>query len=77
MVESNFKEINLRKLNEKSLLIKYILTLDSSNTHQSNGIETIIRTFDLSKSFSSSNSLTISDNNCFEYHNDHLVSYRV
>ena len=33
MVQSNFKEINLRKLCEKAILIKCILTLDNSNTH--------------------------------------------
>ena len=33
MVESNFKRINLRKLYEKAISIKCILTLDNSNTH--------------------------------------------
>ena len=32
-VESNFKGINLRKLFEKTIFIKCILTLDNSNTH--------------------------------------------
>ena len=33
MVGSKFKGINLRKLCEKDILIKCILTLDNSNTH--------------------------------------------
>ena len=33
MVESSCKGINLRKLCEKAILIKYILTLDDLNTH--------------------------------------------
>ena len=33
MIESNFKGLNLRKLCEKTILIKCILTLDNSNTH--------------------------------------------
>ena len=33
MFESNFKEINFRKLCGKAALIKYILTLDNWNTH--------------------------------------------
>ena len=32
-IESNFNGINLRKLYEKTILIKCILTLDNSNTH--------------------------------------------
>ena len=32
MVESNFMGINLCKLYEKSVLIKWILTFDNSNT---------------------------------------------
>ena len=75
MVESNFKGINLRKLCEKAILIKCILTLDNSNTHQLNTIETVIRTFDLSNSSSYRFSIYLC-NNCFMYHNDHLVSFR-
>ena len=33
MAKSNFKEINLRKLCEKTTFKKCILTLDNSNTH--------------------------------------------
>ena len=33
MVESSCKGINLSKLCEKAILIKYILTLDDLNTH--------------------------------------------
>ena len=33
MFESNFKEINLRKLCDKAVSIKWILTLDNWNTH--------------------------------------------
>ena len=33
MFESNFKEINLRKLCDMDVLIKTILTLDYLNTH--------------------------------------------
>ena len=33
MVESNFKGINLRKLCEKAILIKCILTLDNTNIY--------------------------------------------
>ena len=33
MVESNLKGINLRKMCEKAILIKCILTLNNSNTH--------------------------------------------
>ena len=33
MFKSNFKGINLRKLSEKVILIKCILTLEKSNTH--------------------------------------------
>ena len=60
MVESNFKGINLRKLCEKAILIKCILTLDNSNTHQLNTIETVIRTFDLPNSSNYRNSLAVS-----------------
>ena len=38
MVQSNFKGINLRKLCEKTISIKCILTLDNSNTHYPNTI---------------------------------------
>ena len=41
-VESNFKAINLCKLWEKAILIKCNLTLDNSNTHWPNAIETVI-----------------------------------
>ena len=60
VIESNFKGINLRKLCEKTILIKYILNLDNSNTHQLNTIETVIWTFDLSNSSNYRNSLAIS-----------------
>ena len=33
MFESNFKEINLRKLCDQAILINCILTLDNWNTH--------------------------------------------
>ena len=33
MFESIFKDINLCKLCDKAVLIKYILTLDNWNTH--------------------------------------------
>ena len=33
MLKSNFKGLNLRKLCEKTILIKCTLTLDNSNTH--------------------------------------------
>ena len=46
MVESNFKEISLRKLFEKAVLIKCILTLDNWSTHYPNAIDTVIRTPD-------------------------------
>ena len=77
MVESSFKRINLRKLCRKAILIKCTLMLDNLNTHYSNPIETVIRTFDLSNSSCYRNSLTILYNNCFMYHNDHLVSFIV
>ena len=77
MVESNFKGINLRKLCEKAILIKSIMLLDNSDTHQQNAIETIIRTTDLSNSSSYRNSLAILYNNCFMHHNDYLASFRV
>ena len=75
MVESNFKGTNLRKLCEKAILIKCILTLDNSNTHQLNTIETVIRTFDRSNpsNYKFSSHLY---NNSFMCHNDHLVSFR-
>ena len=76
MVESNFKAINLRKLCEKAILIKCNLTLDNSNTHWPDAIETVIQTFDLPNSSSYRKSLAISYNN-FLYHRDHLVSFRV
>ena len=60
MVESNFKETNLCKLREKAISIKCILTLDNSNTHYLNTIETAIKTFDLSNSSDYKNSLAIS-----------------
>ena len=41
-VESNVKAINLCKLWEKAILIKCSLTLDNSNTHWPNAIETVI-----------------------------------
>ena len=50
MVESNLKGINFCKLYSMATLIKCIFTLDHSNTHQPNVIETVIRTFDLSNS---------------------------
>ena len=77
MVEPEFKRINLRKLCEKAILIKFILTLENSNTHQSNAIEAVIRVFDLLNSYSYRNSLAISYKNCFMYRNDQLVSFRV
>ena len=39
--------MNLPKQCEKAILIKYILTLHNSDTHQSKAIETVIRGFDL------------------------------
>ena len=57
MIESNY---NLHKLCEKAILIKCILTLDSSNTDQLNAIETVIRTFDLSNFSDYRKSLAIS-----------------
>ena len=42
MVESNFKEINLRKLCEKAILVKCNLTLDNSNNHEPNAITTVV-----------------------------------
>ena len=60
MIESNFKGINLRKLCEKAILIKCILNLDSSNTHQLNTIETVVRTFDLSNPSNYRNYLAVS-----------------
>ena len=41
-IELNFKAINLCKLWEKTILIKCNLTLDNSNTHWPNAIETVI-----------------------------------
>ena len=41
-VELNFKAINLCKLCDKAILIKCNLTLDNSNTHWPNAIETAI-----------------------------------
>ena len=63
MNESNFKGINLRKLCEKAIIIKSILTLDNSNT--SLAVETLIRTFDQSNSSTYRNSLAKPYNNSF------------
>ena len=57
MIESN---LNLRKLCEKAILIKCILTLDNSNIHWLNPIEKVIRTFDVSNSSYYRKSLAIS-----------------
>ena len=62
IVESNFKEINLWKLLEETILMKCIMTLDYSNIYYPNAIETAIRTFVLSNSSSNRNSLAISYN---------------
>ena len=77
MAESNFKGINLHKLCGKAILTEWILTLDKLNTHCSNAIKTVIRTFDLSNSSSYRNPLAILYNYCFMYHNDHLVHFIV
>ena len=62
IVEWNFKRIILWKLPEDTILMKCILTLDYSNIHYPNAIETAIRTFVLSNSSSNRNSLAISYN---------------
>ena len=69
-------ESNLRKLCEKTILIKWILTLDNLNTHHANAIETLIKTFYLLNASSCKNSIAISYNNYLMYH-DHLVSFKV
>ena len=60
MFESNLKRINLLKLCKEAILIKSILTLDNSNTHEPNTIETVTRIFDQLNSSSYRNPLAIS-----------------
>ena len=62
--KSNFKEIN-RKLCEEAILIKCIITLDSSNAYQPNATETVIKTLDQQNSSSCRNSPAVSYNNWF------------
>ena len=74
--ESNFNDKNIRKLWEEAISIKCILTLHNSNTHQSKFSETVIRTFDQSNFSIYRNYLAVWYN-CFMYHYDHFVSFRV
>ena len=60
IAQLSFKGINLHKLCENAILIKCILTLNNSSTHQLNNIETVTRTFDLSNSSNYRNSLASS-----------------
>ena len=77
MFKSNFKEINLRKLCDKAVLMKCILTLDNWNTHWLNATDTVIRTFDQSNSSTYRNSLAISTIIVFMYGNDHVFPFPV
>ena len=60
IIEPNFKGKNLCELCEKAILLKFVLSLDKSNTHQPNAFETFIRKFDLLSSSSYRNFLSIS-----------------
>ena len=76
MLESNFKELNLRKLCDKAALTKRILTLDNWNIHYPNAIDNVIRTFNQSNSSTYRNPLAISTIS-FMYHNDHPFPFRI